>query len=242
MTVADRPRHRVYKADELTRAWASSQKIGTPNSTARVLEREWTPGDTDAVQRYVDRITDAEGATRLTVVTTKSTRYSTYYSGRRQIALARWGFRELVVLHEIAHHLTPGWQAHGPEFCAAYIDLVNRYSLGADELADVLSRNLLKAGARIEPDYRVPLRNLRRLATLNQGTQQRDKYGPHYGADQLPVTVLVQKDDGTASRITGYLVFGEVFSDDGQQFTVCGGWRGSNPLTFDVTALRYIGQ
>lgn len=38
-----------------------------------------------------------------------------------------WALRELVVLHEIAHHLDPGpatEPAHGPRFCGRYIDLV----------------------------------------------------------------------------------------------------------------------
>jgi len=34
-----------------------------------------------------------------------------------------WALRELVVLHELAHHLAPGAQ-HGPEFTAAFVDLV----------------------------------------------------------------------------------------------------------------------
>ncbi|MFD5175561.1 TIGR04338 family metallohydrolase [Nocardia sp. NPDC058379] len=37
-----------------------------------------------------------------------------------------WALRELVVLHELAHHLAPveGEAPHGPEFCTRYAELV----------------------------------------------------------------------------------------------------------------------
>jgi len=42
-----------------------------------------------------------------------------------EMADGRWALRELVVLHELAHHLTePGHPAHGPEFASTLIDLV----------------------------------------------------------------------------------------------------------------------
>ncbi|WP_446223595.1 TIGR04338 family metallohydrolase [Nocardia sp. IBHARD005] len=38
-----------------------------------------------------------------------------------------WALRELVVLHEIAHHLSPDLEEapHGPEFCTRYVELVD---------------------------------------------------------------------------------------------------------------------
>ncbi|MFD3744708.1 TIGR04338 family metallohydrolase [Nocardia sp. NPDC058633] len=38
-----------------------------------------------------------------------------------------WALRELVVLHELAHHLAPdpGQPPHGPEFCTRYAELVD---------------------------------------------------------------------------------------------------------------------
>ncbi|MFD3593808.1 TIGR04338 family metallohydrolase [Nocardia sp. NPDC058640] len=37
-----------------------------------------------------------------------------------------WALRELVVLHELAHHLAdPAEAAHGPEFCTRYVELVD---------------------------------------------------------------------------------------------------------------------
>ncbi|MFD3510707.1 TIGR04338 family metallohydrolase [Nocardia sp. NPDC058666] len=37
-----------------------------------------------------------------------------------------WALRELVVLHELAHHFSadPSEAAHGPEFCSRYVELV----------------------------------------------------------------------------------------------------------------------
>ncbi|MBC7300658.1 MAG: TIGR04338 family metallohydrolase [Nocardia sp.] len=38
-----------------------------------------------------------------------------------------WALRELVVLHELAHHLSadPAEAGHGPEFCTRYLELVD---------------------------------------------------------------------------------------------------------------------
>ncbi|MFC8381566.1 TIGR04338 family metallohydrolase [Nocardia sp. NPDC057272] len=38
-----------------------------------------------------------------------------------------WALRELVVLHELAHHLAPdsAQAPHGPEFCSRYVELVD---------------------------------------------------------------------------------------------------------------------
>ncbi len=61
-----------------------------------------------------------------------------------------WALRELVILHEIAHHLDePGAQRapHGPEFCARYLELVD--GVIGPEAALVLRTSLLGCGARI---------------------------------------------------------------------------------------------
>jgi len=42
------------------------------------------------------------------------------------VAGTAWALRELVVLHELAHHLTdPSLAAHGPEFVGVLLDLVD---------------------------------------------------------------------------------------------------------------------
>jgi putative metallohydrolase (TIGR04338 family) len=58
-----------------------------------------------------------------------------------------WALRELVVLHELAHHLTdPSAAAHGPEFVGILLDLVDRL-VGA-EAAFLLRVRLADEGAK----------------------------------------------------------------------------------------------
>ncbi|WP_068068140.1 TIGR04338 family metallohydrolase [Nocardia xishanensis] len=61
-----------------------------------------------------------------------------------------WALRELVVLHELAHHLepAPGEVApHGPEFCTRYLELVD--GVIGPEAALVLRTTMLSCGVRI---------------------------------------------------------------------------------------------
>jgi len=41
------------------------------------------------------------------------------------IALPKWARQDVVVLHELAHELTPGAIPHGPEFVYVYINLLH---------------------------------------------------------------------------------------------------------------------
>lgn len=62
----------------------------------------------------------------------------------------RWALRELVVLHELAHHLESGPGAvapHGPEFCARYAALVE--GVIGPEAALLLRITLHDCGARL---------------------------------------------------------------------------------------------
>jgi putative metallohydrolase (TIGR04338 family) len=63
------------------------------------------------------------------------------YAGNRA-----WAAREFVLLHEIAHHLTPGDTGHGAGFLACYLDLVGEI-VGA-EAALLLDVALRENGAR----------------------------------------------------------------------------------------------
>ncbi|MEV0028930.1 TIGR04338 family metallohydrolase [Nocardia sp. NPDC050793] len=61
-----------------------------------------------------------------------------------------WALRELVVLHELAHHLEPepGEVApHGPGFCTRYLELVD--GIIGPEAALVLRTTMLSCGVRI---------------------------------------------------------------------------------------------
>ncbi|MQY27171.1 TIGR04338 family metallohydrolase [Nocardia aurantia] len=61
-----------------------------------------------------------------------------------------WALRELVILHELAHHLEPSGAdlaPHGPEFCSRYVDLVD--GIVGPEAALVLRTTLLGCGVRL---------------------------------------------------------------------------------------------
>jgi len=63
-----------------------------------------------------------------------------------QVAGTAWALRELVVLHELAHHLTdPAFAPHGPEFVGTLLDLVDGV-VGA-EAAFLLRVRLADEGA-----------------------------------------------------------------------------------------------
>ncbi|AFM14970.1 hypothetical protein Mycch_0144 [Mycolicibacterium chubuense NBB4] len=57
-----------------------------------------------------------------------------------------WALRELVVLHEIAHHLSESEPAHGPEFVATFCELAA--SVMGPEVAHVLRVVYAKEGVR----------------------------------------------------------------------------------------------
>jgi putative metallohydrolase (TIGR04338 family) len=57
-----------------------------------------------------------------------------------------WALRELVVLHEIAHHLCRAEPAHGPEFVASFCELAG--AVMGPEVAHVLRVVYAKEGVR----------------------------------------------------------------------------------------------
>lgn len=62
------------------------------------------------------------------------------YRDKRRISLPAWARNEWVILHEIAHVLTPGrYTAHGPEFAGVYLFLV-RTVLGPEAGAALLAQ------------------------------------------------------------------------------------------------------
>lgn len=91
-------------------------------------------GDLDGVQRYVDAVLDLHSIRslnmrgRVKVRRRKGTRAAHYEGWGAVIAVpdhgTRWAMNELVILHEIAHHLDdqPG---HGPTFRGHYVNLLS---------------------------------------------------------------------------------------------------------------------
>jgi putative metallohydrolase (TIGR04338 family) len=100
------------------------------------LEPESKFGDLAAIQAYVDRVQAMPGVIarfgkkfRVTVRERKGAGSAHYKSSVIAIHTgggdhARWAMRELVVLHELAHHMVPG-DKHGPKFATALVDLID---------------------------------------------------------------------------------------------------------------------
>lgn len=103
------------------------------------IERKF--GDLEAVQTYVNAVMAEihddypRVPKRVTVRARKGNGRAHYERLGSKIAMPphhgwerSWAMREMVVLHELAHHLTrDADQCHGPEFVAAMIDLLHRF-------------------------------------------------------------------------------------------------------------------
>ncbi|TVS83918.1 TIGR04338 family metallohydrolase [Mycobacterium helveticum] len=141
MSAADAPRDsqraRVYAAEEFVRTlFDRAAEHGSPAveffGTQLTLPPEGRFGAVAAVQRYVDEVLALPAVRRrwpdvapLRVRARRAATAAHYESrdGAGVIAVpdrdtADWALRELVVLHEVAHHLCGARPPHGPEFVA----------------------------------------------------------------------------------------------------------------------------
>lgn len=138
----DSQRQRLYDAEnvvhrqmEFAARGARTVKIAASTLT---LPLEVRFGSMKAVETYLAQVMDTDefksrwpGCPPVKVRQRKSDRVAHYDRSAATIALHEpqrgtgWALRELVVLHELAHHVTP-WTAaaHGPEFAANLIALV----------------------------------------------------------------------------------------------------------------------
>ncbi|MCZ4551723.1 TIGR04338 family metallohydrolase [Gordonia rubripertincta] len=146
MTERDSQRSALYAAERLVhnvfeRAAAGSGAL-TIAGTSMTLPPEARFGSVESVRSYVGRVlalpTVAAQFPRAQVpvsVRTRRGQRQAHYehnpgTGTGVIAVPvaddRWAMRELVVLHELAHHLSPGsaMDKHGPLFAGTLIDLV----------------------------------------------------------------------------------------------------------------------
>jgi putative metallohydrolase (TIGR04338 family) len=162
--VTDPQRARVYEAegvlarmidrrDDFPLAEAFGSRIAVPD------DRKF--GDIDSVQRYVDavlalrwvraRAPDAAAAPVWVRARAGAAR-AEYEFATRTIAVpphrvgGRWAMRELVVLHELAHHLA-GEAGHGPAFVEWFVQLADEL-VGA-EAGFLLRSALLDAGVQV---------------------------------------------------------------------------------------------
>lgn len=138
----DSARSRFYETERLI--WAMAARPGGGTHTVQVagtsitLPAEAKFSSVESVRRYVDEVLALEtvrgrfarARVPVTVRKRKGARQAHYSPIDAEIAIPdgsgnRWALRELVVLHEVAHHLDDtGGAVHGPGFAQTLIDLV----------------------------------------------------------------------------------------------------------------------
>lgn len=133
MSARDSQRARVYAAEQFVRtmfdraAQHSSRAIDF-FGTALTLPPEAKFGSVESVQRYVDDVVTRVGAGPVAVRSRRGATAAHYelIDGKAVIAVPErdtWALRELVILHELAHHLSQAVPPHGPDFVATHIEL-----------------------------------------------------------------------------------------------------------------------
>ena len=164
MSSRDTQRSRVYAAEEFVRTlFDRAGEHGTRTveffGTNLTLPPEARFSSVESVQRYVDDVLEL-GSVRArwpdaTPLTTRPRRGLTAAHYERDddgavIAVperrSSWALRELVVLHEIAHHLCETDPPHGPQFVATFCELAG--AVMGPEVAHVLRVVYAKEGVR----------------------------------------------------------------------------------------------
>jgi putative metallohydrolase (TIGR04338 family) len=160
----DAQRSKVYAAEEFVRKLFERVDSHASRAldffgTSVTLPPEGRFGSVDAVQRYVNDVL-AHPAVRarwleLPPVTVRARRGETaaHYEWTADTATiavpdrqTTWALRELVVLHELAHHVSQADPPHGPEFVATFCELAS-VVMGA-EVGYVLRVVYAKEGVR----------------------------------------------------------------------------------------------
>lgn len=161
MSRTDPQRARVYEAESVVHRLIDRRvdfSVIEAYGSRVVVPDDRKFGDIDAVQRYVDavlaldwvrRAAPERAAVPVRVRARAGATKAEYEALTNTIAVPThrigggWAMRELVVLHELAHHLTGGAD-HGPEFVAMLLELVEE--LVGTEAGFLLRSALLDAG------------------------------------------------------------------------------------------------
>ena len=147
MTERDSRRARVYEAESLVRrlldrAESSANRTLTLHGSTLTLPAERRFASVESMQRYVDLVLGLNwvrsawpdrSRQRVTVRERNGQARAHYERLTATIAIPphvrnrAWAMRELVVLHELAHHLAPDGRAapHGVEFVERFVNLVD---------------------------------------------------------------------------------------------------------------------
>ncbi|GAB11781.1 hypothetical protein GOARA_088_00450 [Gordonia araii NBRC 100433] len=139
----DRQRSAVYAAERMVLGLfdnVGSTRAATIGGTNLTLPAEAKFASLDSIRRYVDGVLSLPAVIdrfpRATVPVRararRGVKAATYEAGEGggviaipESASGRWALRELVVLHELAHHLDDsGEAAHGSPFRGVLVDLV----------------------------------------------------------------------------------------------------------------------
>ncbi len=142
MTARDAQRSRVYAAEGFVRTLfdhASQHSSRTVDffGESITLPPEARFASVESVQRYVDEVLALPAVAALRpdpgplAVRVRRGAAAAHYEHDGQAGViavpeslgATWAMRELVVLHEVAHHLCPDGPPHGPEFVAMFCAL-----------------------------------------------------------------------------------------------------------------------
>jgi putative metallohydrolase (TIGR04338 family) len=146
----DSQRAKVYEAEHQLEAIMDRQHetstIKIAGSTL-TLPAEKKFADLASMQRYVDLALPGQA---VKVRARRGVKAAHYHASEIAIPMEgnekgyRWAMRELVLCHEIAHHLS--YDQHGPEFTTAFVDLLDRHM--GPEVALVMTILLHENGAR----------------------------------------------------------------------------------------------
>ncbi|MFE3191356.1 TIGR04338 family metallohydrolase [Nocardia sp. NPDC059240] len=169
MAVRDAQRSQVYDAEGLVRGmFDRADEFGLRtvelhgSNITLPIERRFA--SVESVQAYADRVLALNwvraqwdrASAPVTVRARAGARAAHYESAGAVLAVplhgsgTAWALRELVILHELAHHLDPELAetaAHGPEFCARYLELVD--GIIGPEAALLMRTTMYSCGVRI---------------------------------------------------------------------------------------------
>jgi putative metallohydrolase (TIGR04338 family) len=143
VTARDTQRAKVYAAETFVRtlfdrAAERANPVVEFFGTALTLPPEARFGSADDVQRYLDRVLALPAVRQrwpepgpVGVRARRGVRAAHYERAGTDACIAvpeqrsTWALRELVVLHELAHHLSTAEPAHGPEFVTTLCELAD---------------------------------------------------------------------------------------------------------------------
>lgn len=164
MTARDTQRAKVYAAEEFVRtlfdrAAEHGNRVVEFFGTQLTLPPEGRFASAPSAQRYVDDVLAHPavrarwpGAGALTVRPRRGATAAHYERSDDGATIAvpdhrsTWALRELVVLHEMAHHLSDAEPPHGPQFVATFCGLAE--AVMGPEVAHVLRVVYAKEGVR----------------------------------------------------------------------------------------------